>query len=532
MNPTIQRKNHTQHATRPARHITGIISARNLAPKDRPWQYVMKWFSRRNSMANYDYDLGIIGGGAAGLTVASGAAQLGARTFLVEKEKTLGGDCLHYGCVPSKTLLKTAHVYHLMKNGPKFGLPAITPPAVDFRQVSARINSVISAIQEHDSVARFCKLGARVEFGNPVFTDKHAIVLGGKIISARAWVIATGSSPDIPPIEGLATTPYLTNRDLFSLDTLPGSMIILGAGPIGVEMAQAFCRLGARVTMIQRCDQILSKEDRDLADIVQQALEAEGVTFLLNTAVVRVRDLGREREVVVKNAAGETTNLKAEAILVALGRAPNVAGLGLEKIDIPFDHNGITVNSYLQTSHHHIYAAGDVTGGYRFTHVAGYEGGVVLRNAIFHLPKKADYTLVPWCTYTHPALASIGLNEKRARKAGIDYTVWSEEFTSNDRGLAEGESIGRIKLLLDRRGKPLGVQILGPQAGELLSEWVAIMNGGVGLSRIASAIHPYPTLGEINKRVAGAVFSKKIFSEPVRKGLRFFFGLRGRGCCL
>jgi len=479
-------------------------------------------------MANYDYDLGIIGGGAAGLTVASGAAQLGAKTLLVEKETELGGDCLHYGCVPSKTLLKTAHVYHLMKNGPKFGLPAITPPGVDFRQIAARINSVINAIQEHDSVARFCQLGVGVEFGNPVFTDEHAVALGGKTISARAWVIATGSSPEIPAIEGLATTPYLTNRDLFSLETLPGSMIILGCGPIGVEMAQAFCRLGSKVTVIQRSGQILSKEDRDMAEIVQQALEVEGVTFLLNTAVVQVGDLGNEREVVVKNAAGETMTLKGEAILVALGRTPNAAGLGLEKIDIPFDHKGLTVDSHLRTSHRHIYGAGDVIGGYQFTHVAGYEGSVVLSNAVFHLPKKADYSLVPWCTYTQPGLASIGLNEKRAQKEGLEYTVWSEEFSNNDRGLAEGESVGRIKLLLGRRGKPLGVQILGPQAGEILGEWVAVLNGGIGLSKIASAIHPYPTLGEINKRVAGAIFAKRLFSAPVRKGLRFFFGLRGR----
>jgi pyruvate/2-oxoglutarate dehydrogenase complex dihydrolipoamide dehydrogenase (E3) component len=481
-------------------------------------------------MANYEYDLGIIGGGAAGLTVASGAAQLGAKTLLVEKETALGGDCLHYGCVPSKTLLKTAHVYHLMKNGPRFGLPDFTPPGVDFRQVAARIKSVIDTIQEHDSVARFCKLGAHVEFGDPMFSDEHAIRLGTKTLSARAWVIATGSSPEIPAIDGLATTPYLTNRDLFSLDTLPKSLIILGCGPIGVEMAQAFCRLGTKVTVIQRSSQILSKEDRNMAEIVQQALEEEGVTFLLNTTVVRVGDLGSEREVVVKNAAGETITLKGQAILVAIGRTPNVAGLGLEKIDIPFDHNGIAVDSHLRTSHRHIYGAGDVIGGHRFTHVAGYEGSVVLSNAVFHLPKKADYTLVPWCTYTQPGLASIGLNEKRAQKAGLDYTVWNEEFANNDRGLAEGESVGRIKLLLGRRGRPLGVQVLGPQAGELLGEWVAAMNGGMGLSTIASAIHPYPTLGEINKRVAGAVFAKKLFSAPVRKGLKFFFGLRGRAC--
>ncbi|MHB8791627.1 MAG: dihydrolipoyl dehydrogenase family protein [Desulfobulbaceae bacterium] len=481
-------------------------------------------------MANYDYDIGIIGGGAAGLTVASGAAQLGAKTLLIEKEEALGGDCLHYGCVPSKTLIKTAHVYHLMKNGPRFGLPALTPPPVDFREVSARIRSVIGVIQKHDSVERFCRLGAKVEFGSPEFIDEHAISLAGKSVSARTWVIATGSSPEIPRIEGLDTTPYLTNRDIFYLDALPGSMIVLGAGPIAAEMAQAFCRLGTRVTVIQRSGQILSKEDKDMADIVQQELAREGVVFQMKAAVVRVADLGREREVVIKNEEGTTQTLRAEAILVALGRAPNVAGLGLEKIDIPFDHKGIKVDSRLRTSHRHIYAAGDVIGGYQFTHVAGYEGGVVLSNAVFHLPKKADYTHVPWCTYTHPELASIGMNEKSAGKAGIDYSVWTEEFQGNDRALAEGESIGRIKLLLDKKEKPIGIQILGPQAGNLLSEWVAIMNGGVGLSKIASAIHPYPTLGEINKKVVGSVFAPKIFSSTVRKGLKFFFSFKGRAC--
>jgi pyruvate/2-oxoglutarate dehydrogenase complex dihydrolipoamide dehydrogenase (E3) component len=486
--------------------------------------------NEKSGMADYDYDIGIIGGGAAGLTVASGAAQLGAKTLLIEKEAELGGDCLHYGCVPSKTLIKTAHVYHLMKNGPLFGLPALSPPPVDFRKVSGRIRSVIGVIQKHDSVARFCRLGAKVEFGNPEFIDEHAVILAGKSISARSWVIATGSSPEVPLIEGLATTPYLTNREIFYLDKLPASLIVLGAGPIAVEMAQAFCRLGCKVTVIQRSGQILSKEDRDLADIVQGELESEGVVFAMNTAVLRVGDLGREREVVIKNEAGEIRTLKAEALLVALGRSPNVAGLGLEKIEILFDGKGIKVDRRLRTSHKHIYAAGDVIGGYQFTHVAGYEGGVVLSNAIFHLPKKADYSHVPWCTYTHPELASIGLNEKRARKAGIGYAVFSEEFQDNDRALAEGEGAGRIKLLLDSREKPLGIQILGPQAGNLLSEWVAIMSGGVGLSKIASAIHPYPTLGEINKKVASSIFAPKIFSSTIRKGLKFFFNLKGRAC--
>lgn len=481
-------------------------------------------------MASYDYDMGIIGGGAAGLTVASGAAQLGARTLVIEKEKSLGGDCLHFGCVPSKTLIKTAHVYHLMKSGPKFGLPAVKPPPVDYRAVADRISSVIASIQEHDSVERFCKLGAQVEFGDPVFADEHMITLGQKKISARIWVIATGSSAATPPIDGLDTTPYLTNRDIFSLDHLPESLIILGAGPIGIEMAQAFCRLGTKVIVIQRSGQILGKEDQDMAGIVQKSLEEEGVSFFMNSSLIRVRDLGSAREVVVQTAPGTTTSLEAEEILVALGRQANVAGLGLEKINIAYDRKGIKVNSYLKTAHKHIYAAGDVTGGYQFTHVAGYEGGVILRNALFHLPKKTNYTHVPWCTYTHPELGSIGMNEKSAKAAGIEYSTWIEEFAENDRGRAEGESIGRIKLLLSPREKPIGIQIVGSHGGDLLGEWVAILNGKIGLSTIAAAIHPYPTLGEINKTVVGSVFSRKIFSNRVRKVLRFFFGLQGKAC--
>lgn len=478
-------------------------------------------------MANYDYDIGIIGGGAAGLTIASGAAQLGAKTLLVEKERELGGDCLHYGCVPSKTLIKTAYVYHLMKNGPQFGLPEIKLPPVDFAAVRERISSVIGVIQKHDSVARFCRLGVKVEFGEPGFSDEHAINLGAQSISARTWVIATGSSSATPPIVGLDEIPYLSNRDIFSLKKLPGSLIILGAGPIATEMAQAFCRLGSKVTVIQRSGQILSKEDRDMAAIVQQVLAAEGVNFQMHSAIVRVKDLGLEREVVVKTREGETLSLKAEALFVAMGRSPNVAGLGLEKIGVAYDRKGVAVNRYLKTGHKHIYAAGDVIGGYQFTHVAGYEGGVVLSNAIFHIPKKTNYKYVPWCTYTDPELASIGMNEKSARAAGIDYSVWSEEFNDNDRGLTEGESNGRVKLLLDSREKPIGIQILGPHAGDLLSEWVAIMNGNVGLSKIASAIHPYPTLGEINKKVVASVFAEKIFSDRVRKGLKFFFRFKG-----
>ena len=480
-------------------------------------------------MAKHDFDIGIIGGGAAGLTIASGAAQLGAKTLLIDKENRLGGDCLHYGCVPSKTLINTARVWHQARNAERYGLPALEMKPVDFKAVAARIQSVIDAIQKHDSAERFCRLGVKVEFGNAEFSDEHSVRLNGRTYSARTWVIATGSSPSIAPIEGLDRTPYLTNREIFSLDHLPASLIFLGAGPIAAEMAQAFARLGSKATVVQRSGRILGKEDKDMADGVMNSLVNDGVTFHLNAATLRVGDLGAEKEVVIKKGE-ETLSLRAETIVVALGREANVGGMGLESIGIEFDKKGIKVDNRMRTNHRHIYAAGDVTGMYQFTHAAGYEGGIVVSNAIFHLPRKADYTFLPWCTYTDPELASIGMNEATAKEKGIDYSVWTEEFRDNDRSLAEGEETGKIKMILDKHEKPIGVQILGNRAGDLLSEWVAALNGGVKLATLAGAIHPYPTLGEINKKVVGTFFGKKIFSDKVKKTLKLFFNFKGRAC--
>jgi pyruvate/2-oxoglutarate dehydrogenase complex dihydrolipoamide dehydrogenase (E3) component len=486
--------------------------------------------ARGNIMADYDFDIGVIGAGAAGLTVTAGAAQLGAKTLLIEKENHLGGDCLHFGCVPSKTLIRTAQVYHQMKKAEEFGLPPVDLRPVDYQQVARRIQSVINTIQKHDSEERFCGLGAKVEYGHPSFLDEHSIRLNGKTYSAKNWVISTGSSPSIPAIEGLDKTPFLTNKEIFSLGHLPKSMIILGAGPIATEMAQAFSRLGTQVNVVQRSNQILSKEDGDMAGEVMEALSSEGVTIHLNSTVVSTKDLGAEREVIIMDREGKEAALRAETILVAMGREANLSDLGLEKIGVELDGKGLQVDSRLRTTQKHIYAAGDVTGSYLFTHAAGYEGGIVISNAIFHLPRKVNYTYLPWCTYTDPELASIGTNEKVAKAAGIHYSVWTEAFKDNDRSLAEGEKMGKIKMILDAKEKPLGVQILGPQAGELLSEWVAVLNGRVKLSTLAAAVHPYPTLGEINKRVAGTFFSPKIFSDKVKKGLKFFFHLKGRAC--
>jgi len=368
---------------------------------------------------NYDYDMGIIGGGAAGLTVASGSAQLGAKTILIEKEQELGGDCLHFGCVPSKTLIKSAHVYHLMKTASAYGLPSVDLPPVDFAKVADRIRGVVATIQKHDSEERFCGLGAKVVFGEAKFGDEHTVEMDGKRISAKNWVIATGSSPIAPPIPGLAETPFITNKEIFYLDRLPKAMIILGAGPIGIEMAQAFNRFGTQITVVDRADQILTKEDKVLADTVMEVMAAEGVRFELGASIDSVRHSGEAREVFITNNQGSSQTLKGDTLLVAMGRGANVDGLGLEDIGVKFNGRGIEVDRRLRTSQKHIFAAGDVNGGYQFTHAAGYEGGIVVSNAIFHLPRKTDYTHLPWCTYTDPELASIGMNERAAEAAGI-----------------------------------------------------------------------------------------------------------------
>jgi len=478
-------------------------------------------------MTKYDFDIGIIGGGAAGLTVTAGAAQLGARTLLVEKEPNLGGDCLHYGCVPSKTLIRSAHVYHQLSKTKEYGLPEVEAGPVDFRRVADRIRSVIATIQVHDSVERFCKLGAQVEFGEAEFIDEHTVRLNGKNHSAKFWVIASGSSPAGPRVKPVGDIDYITNKDIFSLDTLPKKMIVLGAGPIAMEMAQSFQRLGSQVLVIQRSGQILSKEDKDMADTIMHILQMEGVEILLNTSVVDAKQENRMKSIIVEDKDGNRSTRMADTVLLAQGRTPNTGSLGLEKIGVAMTPGGITVDNRLRTSHKNIFAPGDVNGAFQFTHAAGYEGGIVVTNAVFHLPRKTDYTLMPWCTYTDPELASIGMNEKRAEKEGIDYTVWTEEFSGNDRALAEGSTTGKIKMLLNDKEKVIGVQIAGPRAGDLLGEWVAVLGGGVKLSTLAGTVHPYPTLGEINKRVAGTFLSTKIFSDRVKKGLKLFFQLKG-----
>ncbi len=341
-------------------------------------------------MADYDYDIGVIGGGAAGLTVAAGASQLGVKTLLIEKESVLGGDCLHYGCVPSKTLIKSASVYHKMRNASHYGLPDVDLPPVDFKQVGARIQSVIDTIQVHDSEERFCGLGVKVEFGNASFVDEHVVEYNGKRVSAKYWVLATGSEPVPLPIPGLEETGYWTNKDIFCLQDLPSSLIVVGGGPIGCEMAQSFSRLGTDVRILQRNCQILSAEDEDMAEVVQDAFKTEGIGLDLCANTQEVRRVNGKVEVVYERD-GETHVISADHLLVAAGRAPNVKNLKLENAGVEYDRRGVKVDNRLRTSQKHIFAAGDVIGKYQFTHAAGYEGGIVISNAVFKLPRKVDY---------------------------------------------------------------------------------------------------------------------------------------------
>ena len=478
-------------------------------------------------MNKYDYDLIVIGGGAAGLTASTGAGQLGAKTLLIEKEKELGGDCLHYGCVPSKSLIKSAYAYNVLKNSSQYGLPKMDVPPVDFRKIRERIQGIVGVIQEHDSPEWIKKkYNVDTAFGLPKFVDEHSIILNGKKTTSKNFIIATGSAPVIPPIEGIGSVPFITNIEVFSLEALPSSMIILGGGPIGLEMAQAFARLGSKVTIIQSGAQLLPKEDKDVAEFVQSRLEQEGIEILLNTRAKKVSKKNGIVEVFGENE-GEHKIVQGETLFVATGRQANVNGLDLKKAGIEYTKKGIKVDNRLRTSTKNIYACGDVNGGFQFTHVAGYEAGIAMVNVIMRLPAKADYAKVPRCTYLDPEVANIGYNEKRAKEASLSYVVEMDEFKRNDRALAEGEAGGFLKMLINKKGVPLGVQIVGYHAGDLIHEWVVSINGKVKLSTIAQSIHAYPTLSEINKTASGNYLAPKLFNDSVRRMLKVLFNLQG-----
>lgn len=457
------------------------------------------------------YDMVVIGAGAAGLTAAAGSAKFGLKVALIEKEK-LGGDCLYHGCVPSKTLIRSAKVVSLIKRAHEFGLHR-TEPAFDFENVIGHVSDVIREIGKHDDPERFRKMGIEVIFGAPRFISPREIELDGKKIRSKKFIISTGSSPLIPNIRGLPESGYITHTDLFHLRQLPPSMIVIGAGPIGMEMAQAFARFGSDITVIEIENQILPKEDIDISKTLESCLGREGIRFYKGTTVKRVSKENGKRVVVCVKDGKEFVH-RADEILVAAGRIPNTNGLNLEASGVKHNEKGITVNGSLKTNAKNIWACGDVVGPYLFTHMAEYQAGIVLRNALFRLPTKVDYSAVPWTTFTDPEVAHIGLTESQAKEQDLDYTVYKYNYSDVDRAVTEGEGHGFVKVLTTGwKGTIIGAHIIGPNAGELIHELILAVRKGLTVKDISTTIHVYPTLALGTRQTTDLYFHSKFFSS-------------------
>ena len=478
-------------------------------------------------MARPEFDLVVIGGGSGGLVVAAGGAALGAKVALVEKHK-LGGDCLWTGCVPSKALIKSARVAHEMRHADRWAL-APADPQPSLPRVMERVARVIAGIEPHDSPARFRGLGVDVVEGSGRFVARDAFEVNGRTLTAKNFVIATGSRAALPPIPGLQDVPCLTNETLFDLREPVPHLVVIGAGPIGTEMAQAFRRLGSEVTLVDTAPQILPREDADLAAVVLARLRDEGVADRLGVTVDRVAPGGSATErvvVTVRDASGAVTPIAASHLLVAAGRQPNIDGLDLETAGVRVKKGRIVVDASLATTNPRIRVAGDAAGGLQFTHVAEDHAGVVLRQTLFHLAWKKPATIVPWCTFTDPEMARVGLSETEARAQGIAHRVWRFAFDEIDRARADDETDGFAKLVTDPRGRILGASIVGPHAGELIAECVLAMTHGMKAADLSAAIHAYPTLASINRRAADQ--RAKAGLTPVsRAWIQRLFGLRG-----
>ncbi len=453
----------------------------------------------------------MIGAGSGGLSVAAAAAAFGVPVVLIEKGR-MGGDCLNYGCVPSKALLAAARRAEEPKRVSPFGVTLRAQ--VDFAKVNAHVHQVIDAIAPNDSRERFTGLGVHVIEGAARFIDKATVAVGEHTVKARRFVIATGSTPAVPPIPGLSDTPYLTNETIFDLKRCPEHLIVIGAGPIGLELAQAHRRLGAKVTVLEAATP-LANDDPECAAIVLAQLAREGVAIRTGVAVSRVAQHDGKIQVV----AGEET-IEGSDLLVATGRRPNIDALALEAAGIAYDARGITVGKGLKTSNERVYAIGDAAGGH-FTHTANYHAGIVLRNALFRLRAKADEAAVPRVTFTDPELAHVGLTEREARERHRTIRVLRWPYHENDRAQAERETHGHIKIITKKNGLILGATIVGAHAGELITTWTLALSQGLNIRAMTGIVMPYPTLSEIGKRAAITYFSSSLNSPRVRRLIGF-----------
>jgi pyruvate/2-oxoglutarate dehydrogenase complex dihydrolipoamide dehydrogenase (E3) component len=463
-------------------------------------------------------DICVIGAGSGGLSVAAAAAAFGVPVVLVEKGR-MGGDCLNYGCVPSKAMIAAGKQAHAMRHAAVFGI-ADVEPEIDFRKVNRHIHDVIAAIAPNDSVERFTALGVHVIKAEATFTDPRTVVAGDVEIRARRFVVATGSSAMVPPIPGLDTVDYLTNETIFEQTRRPGHLIVIGGGPIGMELAQAHRRLGSQVTVLEGL-KALGKDDPELAAHVLHAVRDDGVTIREGARVTAVERRGKTGIRVHVDAGSGAETIDGTHLLLAAGRAANVDGLGLDKAGVAFDRKGIKVTEKLRTTNRRVYAIGDVAGGLQFTHVAGYHAGLVLRPLLFRLAARENRAIVPWVTYTDPELAQVGMKEADALKAHKGVRILRWPYAENDRAQAERKTKGLIKLVTSSRGKILGCSIVGANAGEMINIYALALARGMTVRDIASYIPPYPTMSEIGKRASITYFAGATRKPIVRKLIRF-----------
>lgn len=459
-------------------------------------------------------DICVIGAGSGGLSVAAAAAAFGVPTVLIEKHK-MGGDCLNTGCVPSKALLAAAKRARLMQSAGVFGVTA--PGAtIDFAKVHAHVLGVIAAIAPNDSAERFTGLGVRVIQGAATFKDRRTIVVGDIEVRARRFLIATGSTAAVPPIPGLEQGPYFTNETIFDLAERPAHLIVIGAGPVGLEMAQAFRRLGSSVTVLEQAAP-LAKDDPECAMIVLDQLEREGVVIRSGVNAIGISHAGATVTATIETAGAEQT-ITGSHLLVATGRKATIDGLNLDAAGIRADHSGIVVNKKLKTANRRVYAIGDCAAGQlQFTHAANYHAGLVIRNALFRLPVRVNNDVIPWVTYTEPELAQSGLSEAEARKRGIKIRILRWPYHDNDRAQAERETHGHIKVITKQNGKIIGATIVGAQAGELITTWTLAIARGLNIRAFTGIVLPYPTLSEIGKRAAIDFFAPSLTRPWVRR---------------
>ena len=444
-------------------------------------------------------DLCVIGAGSGGLSIAAGAVQMGASVILIEQSR-MGGECLNTGCVPSKALLAAA------------------ARGDDFAAAYDHMRQVIAAIEPHDSAERFRGLGAHVVFGKAQFVARRFLEVGDTSVTARRFIVATGSAPVIPSIPGLDSVPYFTNETLFDSAPEPRHLLVLGGGPVGVEMAQAYRRLGAEVTLVER-KRLLGRDDPELVPIVRAQLIEDGVTIHEETPVTAVEADGAG--VALTCGSGDASlRLSGSHLLVAAGRRPKIEGLGLEDAGVALNDGVPLIDARLRTTNKRIFAIGDVVGPYRFTHTASYQARIVITNALFRLPARVRYDAVPWVTYTDPELAHVGLSEAEARAKGNEVRILRFLFEENDRAIAEGATRGLVKVVATRRGRVLGASIVGAHAGELILPWVLAVKYRLGVGKLAQAIVPYPTLSEASARAAGSFHAPMLFGPRTKRLVR------------